>query len=282
MNPDAGPDTAPDTAPDTTTDPRRAVGRDPWVRAAVWSLLVAYAAGSALFLLPGTGPSTAPRAGSAALTAVLLSPLVLFAAGGAGVLLRGWRWPMVPAAALLALVGAGVPQVRPINAVLVVLLVVAFVRVGRLRRDALRGVPAVKRVPGWSRDALVVAAGLSCLAASAVTAVYLAVELPQHVGAVTGRAAAFVGRVGPVAAACVALAPAFGVAVGAVGLLRGSRAWALGTAAQLVAYAGQALVFTLPRSGSMLLWVPINAVLLLLVVLAHRRLGARRPEPAVR
>lgn len=163
-------------------------------------------------------------------------------------------------------------QVLPINAVLVALLVAAFLRVGRLRNDPPGSRPPRKRLPGWSREPAVVVAAVSCLLVSAGDTVWVGLMAAQRTGT-------FAGRVGLPVVMCVLLVPALGVTVGTVGLLRGSPAWALATAAQLAAYGGEVIVMAWSGAGSLLYRVPVDVAVLVLVVIALRRLRAAQPGP---
>jgi hypothetical protein len=256
-----------------TPDSRTRFVRDPIVRAAGYCLLAA-SGGWLVLALVFVLPTLSPSLYGPIIVAVLLAPIVVLACCALGVL-RGSRPFAVVAIVVLALLTATLLLVLPLNAVLVVLLAMAWRRLDRPRRRPARSRPPWRRRP-WSRHPAVLTAAAGCLLASVAGAVWTVVTAAVDPTTLIGPN----GRGNIAVVVGILLVPPAALAVSTVAFLRSSPGWASAAAVQLALYAAASLATAGAARWPGGWWVLINGVLLIPVVHAYVHLHHDPPPTA--
>jgi hypothetical protein len=184
---------------------------------------------------------------------VLVLVVVLVLAGCAVRVLSGSRRPALIAAGLLTVAAAVSPQLLPMTAGLVVVLLMAH------RRLAPAAPWADRRPPIWSTDPAVALAGVGSMLVSQAGTVWIVLATPAPGG-------------GAVPVGLLLIAPAVVIAY-ALGFLRGYPGWAVAAAAQLAVLAALAARAAERAGGwSAVGWVVVDCALLLAVASTYTRL----------
>jgi hypothetical protein len=199
---------------------------------------------------------------------VLVLVVVLVLAGCAVRVLSGSRRPALTAAGLLTTAVAVSPQLLPMTAGLVVVLLMAHSRLAPAAPWADR------RPPIWSTDPAVALAGVGSMLVSQAGTAWIVLATPGPGGSSIAGGAVPVGL--------LLIAPAVVIAY-ALGFLRGYPGWAVAAAAQVAVLAALA-ARTAERAGgwSAVGWVVVDCALLLAVASTYTRLFGEPNRPLTR